>query len=359
MHVQLLVPDLLRREFLAAAPNRLPPPALPELPALGLVLARARRRGIQQAGNAWLAGRYEVPENTLNAAASLVGDGGVPGTALWLRADPVQLTVDRDALVLADAAVFSLSADEAGRLAETINRHFGPELQFEAVTPLRWYARLGPSHADAATLAWTHLSAARGRHLRPHLPQGEGSLRWNALANEVQMLLHEHPVNAEREARGAPLVNSLWFWGAGQIDIPGTRAFASLASDDPVARGIAQASGAAAGPLPPTAAAWRASLGAANAGIGLVHVDTLSAPAAYGDGSQWLEQLALLERDWVAPLLADLREGRIGMLTLVIPAGRDAEGEPFAGLEAEIVRADLRRFWRRVKPLAHYLDGSA
>ena len=362
MHVQLLVPDLLRREFLAAAPNRLPPPALPDLPALGLVLARARRHRIAQATGAWLAGRHEVPENSLNAAASLLGDGGEPGTAPWLRADPVQLTVDRDALVLADAAVFALTAEEAGQLAATINEHFAPGLQFEAVTPLRWYARLAPPYADAATLSWTPLSEARGRPVRTYLPQGEGAMRWNALANEVQMLLHEHPVNVAREARGEPQVNSLWCWGAGQIDIPSARHFAQVASNDPVARGIARASGAAATALPQTATAWLATRQTAQesaSGIALLHIDALAAPAAYGDGLRWLEQLAVIERDWIAPLLAELRDGRIGMLTLVVPGGIDAEGEPFAGLEAEIVRADLRRFWRRMKPLAHYLQASA
>lgn len=358
MHVQLLVPDLLRRESLAAAPNRLPPPALPALPAAGLWLARARRRRITQSAHAWLASRFAVPENAFNAAASLLGDGGVPGDSGWLRADPVQLTVDRDALVLADASVFALSAHEASQLADTVNRHFAPDLQFEPVTPLRWYARLGASHAEAATLAWTHISAARGRPLRAFLPRGEGAMRWNALANEVQMLLHEHPVNLAREARGEPLVNSLWFWGAGQFDIPGTRAFAQVASDDPVARGLALASGAAATPLPATAAAWLASRGSAQ-GITLLHLDFLSAPAAYGDGSGWLEQLERLERDWVSPLLDELREGRIGMLTLAVPGSVDADGEPQPGLEAELVRADLRRFWRRVKPLAHYLASGA
>ena len=35
--------------------------------------------------------------------------------------------------------------------------------------------------------------------------------------NEAQMILHTHPVNAEREARGMPAVNSVWLWGGGTL----------------------------------------------------------------------------------------------------------------------------------------------
>ena len=52
-----------------------------------------------------------------------------------------------------------------------------------------------------------------------------------------------------------------------------------------------------------------------------------------------------LEAHWCAPLLAALRAGRIGMLTLHAPE---------SGVSFETVRGDLRRFWRRPRPLAAY-----
>jgi hypothetical protein len=83
-----------------------------------------------------------------------------------------------------------------------------------------------------------------------------------------------------------------------------------------------------------------------------------------GSGQEWLErlpedgrQLALLdaretalaelEQRWFAPLLGALRAGRIGMVTLHAPDGREE-------VSFETIRGDLRRFWRRVKPLEHY-----
>ena len=41
------------------------------------------------------------------------------------------------------------------------------------------------------------------------------------LLNEVQVLLHQHPLNAARQTRGLPPVNSVWFWGAGRLPAPG------------------------------------------------------------------------------------------------------------------------------------------
>ena len=97
-----------------------------------------------------------------------------------------------------------------------------------------------PLHEVAAVAARLHdgfqilLFAASFRHLlRQQLRQrkdrhqsiveivryasGEGAERWRALLNESQIVLHNHPINAVREARGAVAVNSLWFWGAGTL----------------------------------------------------------------------------------------------------------------------------------------------
>ena len=74
-------------------------------------------------------------------------------------------------------------------------------------------------------------------------------------------------------------------------------------------------------------------------GVALVVNDALQ--DAPGDASALR---ARLERDWVEPLLAALRSGRIGMLTLHL-AGPDFL------LEVETVRSDLRRFWRLRKPV--------
>jgi hypothetical protein len=150
--------------------------------------------------------------------------------------------------------------------------------------------------------------------------------------NEAQMLLHEHPVNTEREARGAPAVNSVWFWGGGTLDARIARPFSVVLAEDPLARGLALAAGIPERQLPASAGAALAML--PPEGAALMLLDS-SASAA-------------LEHDWFEPLLAALGRGRIGMLSLVLP-GKESI------LEVETVRSDLRYFWRTRKPIESYL----
>jgi hypothetical protein len=166
-----------------------------------------------------------------------------------------------------------------------------------------------------------------------------------ALANEIQMALHEHPVNEARERRGAPPVNAVWLWGGGRFARPAARPFRRVRTRDPLAAGLALGSGAAVFPLADDAAQWLH--GAGNEGVELVLLDALRDPASYGEIEEWRRRLAALERDWFAPLAEALARGRVGMITLhSIGAG--------GALEAETTRQDLRFFWRRRRPLASY-----
>ncbi|MGZ7354524.1 hypothetical protein ACXWRX_09325, partial [Streptococcus pyogenes] len=65
-----------------------------------------------------------------------------------------------------------------------------------------------------------------------HLPQGPQGRRWRVLINEAQVLLHQHPLNAERRAKGLPPVNSLWLWGAGRLPAQVRGAFEGVIGDD-------------------------------------------------------------------------------------------------------------------------------
>src|SRR6266852_2945104 len=176
-------------------------------------------------------------------------------------------------------------------------RHFGRTMLFHPLRPARWYVRL----EKAPDMQTTPAAAARGAAIDEKLPSGPDAMRFHALMNEAQMLLHEHPVNAEREARGEPALNSIWFWGGGVIDATKARPFSTVIADDPLARGLALAAGIPALALPKDADSVLASLG--DEGLALVVLD---APRE----AQPRERRAALERDWFLPLLAALKSGR-------------------------------------------------
>ena len=79
--------------------------------------------------------------------------------------------------------------------------------------PQCWYVCV----PDPVELETTPLSQALGHDAGVLKPQGRDARHWLADVNEAQMLLFAHPVNAAREARGLPTVNSLWPWGAGAL----------------------------------------------------------------------------------------------------------------------------------------------
>ncbi len=316
------------------------------LVAAETLFAKGRRRRLAASSpEAWLFERFAVPKQRDWPVApyTLLADGGAPERDFWLRADPVHLRLGRDTLTFADSAAFEVSRAEAEALVETLNRHFGDAMLFYPVQPARWYVRL----REAPDMRTTPPSAAREQTIEGNLPSGPDAIRFHALMNEAQMLLHEHPVNAEREARGEPALNSVWFWGGGVIAAAKDRPFSTVFGDDPLARGLALAAGIPARALPKDAGVMLAAAG--GEGVALV---VLESPGDATGSARFRERRAALEHDWFGPLLAALQSGRIGMLTLSLP-GADSL------LEVETVRPDLRHFWRLKKPLANYLGTSA
>jgi hypothetical protein len=346
MNVHLVLPDL----FWPHAPADAPYAGL-DLAALERVFARGRRTAQPAATlEAWLAQRYDpaAADEFPYAPYSALGDGLDPAAEAWLRADPCHLRLGTDQLVLADAATFDIDAAEADALVAALNAHFAPDgLTFLAARPDRWYVRL----ENVPAMTATPLAAARGRSIDPLLPRGADGRTWHARLNEVQMVLHTHPVNEARESRGAPPVNSVWPWGSGRLpDSAPRRPFARVRTADPLATGLAMASGAATYAPAPNARAWLAE--APSEGVEAIIIDALRVPAAWGDAYEWRTRLESIERHWIAPLLDALREGRIGMLTLhAIGAG--------GSLQVETTRQDLRYFWRRPRPLAAWLEAAA
>jgi hypothetical protein len=191
---------------------------------------------------------------------------------------------------------------------------------------------------DAAIEGRSPLELA-GQDVNANLPAGPDAAHWHSTLNEVQMLLHEHPVN---EAREVPL-NSLWFWGAGRLPAEAAGPWQSVTADEPVALGLAKLAAMRHRALPAGAGEWLERL--PETGRQLVLFDQLAAASALRDAEAHAARLGALEADWFAPLLAALRSGRVGMVTVHLPE---------AGLSIETVRGDLRRFWRRPRPLAAY-----
>lgn len=318
------------------------------LPALTKLLARASGQRFESiTPEGWLCQAFgiEQQQDWPVAPLTLALDGGEPGNAYWLRADPVHLRVERDRLLLVESSLFDLSLPEAQALVASLNRHFAPEdVIFHAAQPKRWYARL----SGTPRLTTRSVGEVAGQDVSHYLPSGGDALHWHGVFNEAQMLLHEHAVNTEREERGEPIVNSIWFWGGGEQRGVRGQPFAAVWSDDATAIAIATAADAYGAGLPADAGVWLSA--AARRGAGEAHLivlDELVPAHAHRDGEAWRSRIAALEAHWFAPLIEALREKRISHLALVVPLAQSC-------WRFDLAPGDLYKLWRRAKPWSAY-----
>lgn len=64
---------------------------------------------------------------------------------------------------------------------------------------------------------YPHYLSVIGRKSDPFVQQSKQYLPWYQLINEMQMFMHQHEINHNRIESGLLPVNSLWFWGAGNL----------------------------------------------------------------------------------------------------------------------------------------------
>lgn len=338
MHCTLLIPDLLLPHALGDEPYRGLRTA-----ALGVALARGNATPRPPlAYEEWLCRSFGVPQphDSPVAALMLNADGGDPQHYYWLCADPVHVRADRSRLVIAGRAT-DIEAAEAHEFTTALNQHFAVDgIVFCAPAPLRWYLRV----ERVPRLVTTPLARALNRSVELHLPQGADALAWHRVINEAQMILHAHPANAAREARGALVANSIWLWGGGTMQVIPRPPYTAVWSDDHLPRALAAAAGVDCHDLPLNGAA---GLDGATEGDHLLVLDALSNALRAGDIQAWREQLELLDREWIAPLLAALRAKTLSALTLAACNSDNL-------LEANLAPSGLWRFWRHARTLADY-----
>ncbi|HZX70038.1 MAG TPA: phosphoglycerate mutase [Rhodanobacter sp.] len=164
----------------------------------------------------------------------LVGDAA---DTCWLSADPAWVRADMTGARLLACGQLQLDMAEARALAEPLQPVFAEAgMQLLVSTPDRWHVQLP---ADLALPKFDPPEQAMGEDLSQHLPPGAEGRQWRILLNDIQVLLHQHPLNAQRRARGLAPVNSLWLWGGGRLPKPMRGSLDGAVSDDLLLRALA------------------------------------------------------------------------------------------------------------------------
>ena len=322
--------------------------ALPRLPHLEALLARATHAALPRAGwRGWL--REHLAGPPLSAAATVAAAWGLPQDATrqyWL-ATPVHLFAGLDSVHLHPQGLLRLSNEGQQRLVSDFAALFRD-------SPWRLFARdrrelllSGPpvaaDGADPATLLGSDPSAG--------LPRGADAATLKRLGSEIELWLYEHPLNLERQRAAQLPVTALWLWGstppvpagtpagAPPARQPACAALPRLAGEDTYAEALWQLCGAPAGSAPAAGAP------AANAAATLDASSALREPRGVvmlqrvGEPPGLAAQLAQLERHWFAAVRAALRARRLSGLHVL------------TGTHVHTARWwSLARLWRRRRP---------
>jgi hypothetical protein len=159
------------------------------------------------------------------------------GDALWLCADPAWVQPDMNGVRLLACGRLQLNVEDAHALANAVRPVIHDAgLLLETTTPDRWHLKFP---RETALPAFVAPEQGMGEDLSQHLPRGEEGRPWRLLFNEIQVVLHQHPLNAHRRAQGLPPINSLWFWGGGHLPAAWTGAWHGVTSDDLLVRALA------------------------------------------------------------------------------------------------------------------------
>lgn len=340
MPLTLLVPDLF--------PPAGFPADWPDTPGLDTLLARGRlETGESLTHEDWLLSAFTLPNRPIGALRRLAARSD-PATAdtefRWLCADPVHLRIERDHLQCVPPGPWSLSDAEAAALVDSLNTHLAADgLALEIISTTEWLLRVPATHVPDATPLWR----MAGQSLFDHLPAVTGSRDWKALGNEVQMLLHEHPVNQARMERGEPPVSGLWFWGGDALPTECELAPEVLYADNTLSRGLAAFARSEYLPVPASSREWQAAQG-----MSLIVCDGLAQAVRRHDPAAWRAALVELERNWFAPAVKAVWNKHIPFIRSVFPGER-------ATHYLHVSRLDLWKIWKSRRPARSHAPAAA
>lgn len=272
------------------------------------------------------------------APVSYLGDTGKISGQWVVRADPVHLTPNRDELMLTGPESLSLTQAEAEHLVAVLNDFFREDnWRIEVATPERWYLHV-PAKPDIHT---HNISEVLDRAIGEFLPQGSEGKLWRRAMNEVQMVLHRNDVNAHRQSEDQLPVNSLWFWGEGDLPAFGHSRWSQLWSSEPVSLGLAHLTRTPREKLPVSGHEWLTRVN--TPGEHLLVYNRLQRHM-YVNADGWNHSLNDFQENWLKPLLEALRDGSIDQLTL----------DPCNGKTYRLSSGGLKRWWCRKKPVFAY-----
>jgi len=256
-----------------------------------------------------------------SAPVSALASGRLEAGAFCMHLELVHFVtgLDRLNLLLLNGAA-RVTDGERESLRAVVAKHLQEwDLELRTLADGTWNAHTSRELEVVTTCP----EAAAVVELESALPRGKDSGSVRRLMTELQMLLHDHPVNEQRSRRGLPVINAIWPWGSGTSGAAAPAQLPSAFGDVPYLRGLYVSSPQSIHPAPRDCAALLQSVESTARAVAVIAV----------------EDQAMLEQGWVAPLTGALAAGRLSRFDLVLD-------DWHVGVD----RSALRKFWRKALP---------
>ena len=142
-------------------------------------------------------------------------DLDISPTKNFIRADPVHLRADKNRVYLFDYTSFEIKNDEALEIASRLNSFFESDaIKFHVgISPYRWYVE----GIDSFPIDLPSPSMMNGLPLETSINNMLGFNKLKTFISEIQMILFDLSLNNSRVKSGSLPINSLWFWGGGNL----------------------------------------------------------------------------------------------------------------------------------------------
>lgn len=257
---------------------------------------------------------------------------------IWMRADPVHLRPERDAVVLLDNSSFNLEKHEALIFVADLQQVFTErDIELEAPTNNRWYIKL----KQLPEISTTPIHEVVGKDIDKNPAIGDNKVLWDQLSNEAQMSLHNCPLNDEREQRGELPVNGVWLWGAGELPKSKKQFWSRVFADEVTTQGLSILTGAPYGDL---ADSLEALINQTDEEDDILAVISFGLRhQQYFDHNGWQDFLGYLEEEWFAEIENLIKQNELDELILLTGENK-----------LTVTKSSYKKFWRRKKPFLTY-----
>ncbi len=232
---------------------------------------------------------------------------GIPPHQAAAFASPIWQQMELHQVSVVSGEHLQITKEEAARLCLELSEFYSKEgWHFLPVRPDFWLITL-PSESDWGIAPVLDIYGQIGS---ADQADGKDALQWLGMQTEIQMWLHQHPLNAVRTQNDTPTINGLWLWQ----DLTGLRSADFVASDSI----WAQFSDDPCLDAPYDFQAWLDAV--AESGIHpanpVIFLDDLAVTEQTGDIQTYQEILESWETRWFAPLWQAVSQGRLKNLSI-------------------------------------------